>query len=462
MKAHRYRVPNLVFLAALVLSVGGCAKIKSAARQLRVPGALATHASSRVQAVAARPATAASKATFTPRPYDWPQWQGPRRTAISAEHGLLQSWPEGGPPLLWKVYDLGGGYSTPSVSAGRIFGMGFDGDRELVWALEEESGQELWRTRIAEANRGIGYNEGPRSTPTVDGELVFALGVSGDLVCLESATGKERWHKKLVDDFSGRVMSSWGYSESPLVDGDRVIATPGGDQATLVALDKKTGSTIWKASVPQGDGAGYASVIRADLGDEGEYVQLLGGGVVGVAAKDGRFLWRYDRPANRMANCSTPIYQDGCVFAASNYGAGGGLVRLRQTGAEIKTDEVYATKHMKNHHGGVLLLDGHLYGANDSSLACLDFKTGKVHWEEHKPGKGSVASAEGMLYYRNENGPVVLIRANPEKYEEVSRFEQPERSDKMAWPHPVLANGRLYIRDQGLLLCYDIKRPESH
>ncbi|MFN4258964.1 MAG: PQQ-binding-like beta-propeller repeat protein [Gemmataceae bacterium] len=391
------------------------------------------------------------------KPFDWPQWQGIDRTAISKETGLLPSWPAGGPPLVWVAKGLGGGFSTPSVAAGRIFGMSFRGDDEVVWALDEQTGKELWATRIA-ATRRVGHGSGSRSTPTVDGELLYGVGVSGDLVCLEVATGNIVWQKNMPKEFGGRMMSGWGYSESPLIDGDKVIATPGGKEATLVALHKKTGDLIWQCPVPGGDGAGYSSVAVTTVNGQRQYVQFLGRGVVGVAADDGKFLWRYDRPANGTANCSTPVCLEDYVFAASAYGTGGGLVKITPKGQENSAEEVYFTKSMKNHHGGMVLLDGYLYGANESILTCLDYKTGQIMWETRAAGKGSIAYADGRLYFRNERGPLLLIDANPKEYVERGRFDQPERSNLQAWPHPVIANGKLYIRDQDVLLCFDVKQ----
>jgi outer membrane protein assembly factor BamB len=335
--------------------------------------------------------------------------------------------------------------------------MSFRGDDEVVWALEELSGQELWHTRIAKANRGVGYSEGPRCSPTVDGDFLYVLGLGGDLVCLTIDRGEERWRKNLSKDFHGQVMSTWGYSESPLVDGDKLIATPGGKQATLVALNKKTGETIWQAQVPEGDGAAYSSAIKAQLAGLAEYVQFLGRGVVGVAADDGKFLWRYNNPANFTANCATPIAQDDYVFAASGYGVGGGLAHVVRGDHTAVAEPVYATNHMKNHHGGMILIDDYIYGADENILTCLDFKTGKVMWADRRPGKGSIAYADSRLYFRNENGPIVLAEANPKEYVECGRFDQPMRSEHHAWPHPVIANGKLYIRDQDVLLCYDVK-----
>ena len=396
-----------------------------------------------------------------PGAFDWPQWQGPDRNAISRETGLLKKWPKEGPRLVWKAEKLGGGYSAPSISAGRIFGMSFREQDEVVWALDEATGKELWSTRIAEAKepKKPQGKEGSHCTPTVDGDVLYALGFYGDLVCLETAEGKERWHKNLVSDFKGNV-PDWGYSESPLVDGDKVIVTPGASAATLVALNKKTGEPIWKSSSPQGGRAHYSSVIVADVDGQREYIQFLQKGVVGVAAEDGHFLWQMDQPANRVSNISTPIYSDHHVFAASAYGAGGALGKINSSS---KPEVIYATKSMKNHHGGMILVDGYLYGENGGnnetpSLVCLDFKTGKVMWEERKAGKGSLAYADGCLYYRDENGSMLLVEANPKEYVELSRFNQPERSKAKAWSHPVIANGKLYLRDQNVLFCYDIKQ----
>jgi outer membrane protein assembly factor BamB len=405
----------------------------------------------------------------SPESFDWPQWQGPDRNAVSKERGLLQEWPKEGPPLAWKITGLGGGYSAPSVAAGRIFGMSNQGDNEVVWALSETDGKTLWVTRLGPAfpQQAPQGKEGPGCTPTVDGERLYVLGMGGDLACLQVHDGKILWQRSLTRDFGGRE-PRWSYRESPVVDGNKVICTPGGQGATLVALDKLTGKTIWKSRVPGSPGAAYASAIAINFAGQREYVQLTQRTLIGVAAADGKFLWRYDRPANRMGiNCSTPICHDGLVFAASAYGAGGGLVKVSKDGnGGVKADEVYFTKKMQNHHGGMIILDGYLYGANGGNgggfLVCLDFKTGKVLWDErdsgkHRAPKGSVAFADGRLYYRTENGTMLLIEPNPKRYIERGRFRQPDRSEEPAWPHPVIANGKLYLRDQDLLLCYDVK-----
>lgn len=397
---------------------------------------------------------------FRPRSHDWPQFRGPRRDAVSTETGLLRRWPKGGPPLVWKATSLGHGFAAVSVSAGRILSLGERESNLVVVCLRESDGKESWVSKVGGPWKG----EGPNSTPTVDGDLLYVLLPEGELVCLETATGKERWRRELAKDFAARFPGR-GMAESPLVDGNRVICTPGGPKAALVAFDKLTGKTIWQAETPQGDRATYASAIAADVGDQRQYIQFLQGGVVGVAADNGRFLWRYDRPANELANCSAPIYFDQHVFAASAYSRGGGLARLIRKDANFQAEEVYFSKDMKNHHGGVVLVNGYLYGAHGGNedvprLVCLDFKTGEQKWSNRPAGKGSIAYADGRLYFRNEDGPMLFIEATPRGYVEHGRFAQPERQSAKAWPYPVIANGRLYLRDQHLLFCYDVKQPQ--
>jgi outer membrane protein assembly factor BamB len=407
----------------------------------------------------------------SPDSFDWPQWQGPDRNAVSKEGGLLKEWPKDGPPLAWKVKGLGGGYSAPSIAAGRIFGMSNRGGDEVVWALSEKDGKELWVSRLGPPapQRMPQGREGPGCTPTVDGERLYVLSLGGELACLNVRDGKILWQRSLPREFGGRS-PTWNYRESPLVDGDKVICTPGGPDATLAALDKMTGKTIWKSQVPGGSGAAYASVIAIDFEGQREYVQFTARALVGVAASDGKFLWRYDKPAaaRNGINCSTPIYHDGLVFAAAAYDRGGGLAKLsKDASGGVKAEEVYFTKNMQNHHGGMILLDGCLYGANGGNsggyLICLDFKSGKVLWDEKdKPSrggvrKGSVALADGRIYYRQEDGTMILFEPSPKEYIERGRFRQPERSQAPAWPHPVVANGKLYLRDQDALLCYDVK-----
>ncbi len=400
-------------------------------------------------------------------PKDWPQWQGPDRTAISQEKGLQQTWPDAGPALSWKIDGLGGGDSTPSVADGRIFGMSNLGEDEIVWALSEKDGSELWRVRIGpayqqEMNQS---NDGPGSTPTIDGERLYVVGLNGDITCLQVKDGKTLWQRSMSEDFGGSI-PRWSYRESPLIDGDKVICTPGGPEASIVALNKNSGETIWQSKLPGSPAAAYASAIAIDFGGERQYVQFTARSLVGVAASDGRFLWEYEKPSNQYGiNCSTPIYHNGLVFAASAYGNGGGLAKLSKSDdGSFQAEEVYFTNRMKNHHGGMILHEGSLYGANGGNsggyLACLNYESGEVLWDERRNGrrvaKGSVAFADDRLYFRTEDGIMLLIEPSTAEYLERGRFEQPERSGKPTWAHPVIANGKLYLRDHDMLYCYDI------
>lgn len=390
---------------------------------------------------------------------EWPQWRGPERTGISRETGLLKVWPPEGPALFWKATGLGGGYSTPSVTGGRIYGMGYRGEEEAVWALDAATGKEVWSTVIVPANRTFGYSEGSRCTPTVDGDQLYAIGTAGDLVCLDLGSGKLRWRKHFVNDFGGSV-PNWGYSESPLVDGEKLIVTPGGTDATVAALNKLTGDVIWKSRSPEGDTAHYASAIAADVHGQRQYIQFVSGGAIGVAAADGRFLWKYNRHANLTANIATPIFRDNHVLIAAAYGTGAGLVKLDPApGGGITATEVYFNASLKNKHGGMVLIGDFVYGFDDpGTLTCIEFKTGRTVWQDRSvSGNASVTFADGHLYCRSQRGTVALVVATPDGYQEKAQFEQPERSMSSSWAHPVVANGRLYLRDQDILLCYDVK-----
>jgi outer membrane protein assembly factor BamB len=401
---------------------------------------------------------------------DWPQWRGPDRTAVSKERGLLPEWPKGGPPLAWKAKGMGEGMGGVAITGGRVYTTGDSDGTAWLFALDEADGKQVWKAKIGRGGRpGFVFQPaGPRATPAVDGDRLYVLGQYGEFVCF-TTDGKEVWRTDYVKDHGG-VVPVWGYSESPLVDGDKVVCTPGGEDATLVALDKKTGKPIWTCKVPEGptnrrfgnSGAAYASVIAIDLEGVRHYAQLTATTLVGVAASDGKLLWRYDKPANtHRINCSTPLYHDGLVFASSAYDAGGGAVKLSKDDKGVKAEEVYFTRKMRNAHGGVILHDGCLYGASGGNeggwLCCLDFKTGEVKWDDRKVTKGSVAFADGRIYYRQEDGTMLLIEPSPKEYLERGRFKQPDRTREHAWPHPVLANGKLYLRDQDVLLCYDVK-----
>jgi outer membrane protein assembly factor BamB len=397
---------------------------------------------------------------------DWPQWRGPQRDGISKETGLLKQWPENGPPELWRVADVGDGYSTPSIVGDTLYLMGNEGtDNEFVQARSVKDGSQIWSVRVGK----VGPNEGPqypgaRSTPTVDGDLLYALGSNGDLVCLTRASGKIQWQKNLRDDFGGEP-GLWAYAESPLIDGDKLVCTPGGKEATIVALNKKTGEVIWKSTVPGGDKAAYASAIIVNTGGLRQYVQFLHNGVVGVQADNGKFLWRYERTAKGSpANIPTPVEHDGYIYTATGL-AGGGLVKLKIEPGEITADEVYFSKKLPTAIGGVVLVGDFMYGTSGQSILCVDFKSGEVKWQERGTGAGSFLLADGNVYVHGEDGKVTLVEATPEAYRVRGSFspnDPPERkSRESAWAYPVVANGRLYIRDKNVLWCYDVHDPSA-
>ena len=389
---------------------------------------------------------------------DWPQWRGPNRDGLSAETGLLKEWPKEGPPLLWKATGLGAGYSGVSLAGQRIFTMGEHADANHVLALNRADGKILWSTRLGKAGApGWGGFAGPRATPTVEGSLVFALGQYGEVICVKAEDGKEVWRKHLTTDFGG-PMVEWGFSESPLVDGDQVLFTPGGPKGTLVALNKNTGDLIWQTK-DWTDNAHYSSIIIAEIDGVRQYVQLTDKSVAGVAPNDGKVLWKTARKG-ATAVIPTPIYADGHVYVTSGYDIGCNLFKVAK-GSGFTATQVYANKVMVNQHGGVVKLGEHLYGHSDTKgWTCQDFKSGEAQWQEkNKLRKGSLVYADGRLYCREEaeKGVVALVEATPSGFVEKGRFTPPDRSGKKSWPHPVIAAGRLYLRDQDVLLCYGVK-----
>ena len=399
---------------------------------------------------------------------DWPQWRGPQRTGVSSETGLLKQWPAAGPKLLWQVNDIGDGYSTPAVAGNRIYLVSNRGmDNEFVQALSTVDGKVIWTTRVGNVgnpNQEPNYPKA-RSTPTIDGNFVYALGSDGDLVCLDAKTGKIRWQKSLRKDFGGEP-GEWAYAESPLVDGDLVVATPGGAQATMVAVNKKTGELVWKSAIPGGDKAGYASAIPVEGGGHKQYVQLLAKGMVGVDAMTGQFLWRYADVAKGPAQYFTPIAQGDHVYGGA-LGVGGGLVRLKPEGSGVTAEQVYFIRGLPNGLGGAVVIGDHIYGTEVAQkLVAAEFKTGKVKWEAPDFGWGSVAAADGLLFcHLIMTGEVVLVEATPDAFRIKGKFTPPSppvhkkvgQFPEGAFTYPVIANGRLYIRDLGTLWAFDIK-----
>lgn len=415
---------------------------------------------------AKKPAKTGGKSSKEPKstpgalPGEWPQFGGPNRDNQSPETGLLNIWPGGrSPNVVWKIETLGEGYSAVSVVGEKIVTMGNLGDNETIICLDAKTGNTLWTQRS-----GFSYKEaqgnGPRSNPTIDGEWVYTLGARGDLTCVALADGKVRWKKNIQKEYDGGTLT-WGYSESPLIDGDKLIVSPGGPKAAVVALKKDSGDQIWAAKI-QGDPiASYSSAIAADVGGQRQYINFVHSGIVGISDK-GQFLWGDKTSANDTANCSSPLYFNGFVFSASGYDTGGALLRLDKKGSKSASQVVFATKDMKNHHGGMVIRDEHLYGFDEQILTCIDLKQGKKAWENRSVGKGAIIWADGHLYARSETGVMALIEATPKGYKEKSRFDERPKEvpgARPAWSHPVIANKQLFLRDMHQLVCYDIGDP---
>ncbi len=387
---------------------------------------------------------------------DWPQWRGPDRSDVSAETGLLKSWPQGGPKCLWLNKEVGLGYSGFSVVGDTLFTMGIRGDTENLIALKVKDGTQKWATPIGPMLKNA-YGSGPRGTPTFDKNRLYALSGPGILVCANAADGAILW-KVAMSDFGGK-MPNWGYAESVLVDGEQVVCTPGGNKGAIVALDKNSGKPIWQ-SKDFTEGAQYSSIVPTEQGGMHQYVQLTMKKLVGLDAKTGNVMWTSDWPG-KTAVIPTPIVHGDEVFITSGYGVGCKLVKLE---SGKKAVAIYDNTEMTDHHGGVVLIGDYLYGYSDKSgWTCLEFKTGKQVWADKKKlEKGCLTAAEGMLYLQGEKtGQIVLIEASPDGWKEHGRFTlQPqttERSPKGGiWTHPVIANGKLYLRDQELVPCFDI------
>jgi outer membrane protein assembly factor BamB len=392
---------------------------------------------------------------------EWPQWRGPNRDGIAHSTGLLDQWPEQGPPLLWQTRGLGSGYSSVAVTGGRIYTQGNRNGVKLI-CLDAEDRRELWSAQLGGGND-------PTGAPTVDGDLVFAEDNDGNLICVKIETGEEVWRKNFNRDFGGG-RPNWGFSESPLVDGDRLICTPGGPDAMLAALDKRTGEVVWTCASPREGrghgGAGYSSPVISQAGGVKQYVQLTGKGVIGVRANDGKLLWTYDGVSNGTANIPTPIIRGDFVFCSSGYNTGSALLKITARGQEATAQEVYflQSQTFQNHHGGMVLVDGHIYaghGHNNGFPICVEMQTGKVAWggDIRGPGSGSAAVvyADGDIIYRYQNGTVALVEATPREFRLKSQFK-PVHQQGNSWAHPVVADGKLYLREQDVLMCYDLRR----
>lgn len=400
---------------------------------------------------------------------DWPTFRGTDRSGVSKEADLLQEWPEAGPPLLWKSEGTGRGYTSLAIANGKMYLLGdgisdVDSKDEYFICLDIKDGQRKWATRIGPAwNEGSPTWQSSRSTPSVDGDRVYGLTATGELLCCNTETGATNWQKSLKKDFDGKKADGWGYSESVLIDGDHLICTPGGGKNTMVALNKLTGETVWMTSREGDRGAGHASIVISNVGGVKVYVQTTGSGGMGVRASDGKLMWSY--PIDQTtAVIPTPIVKNDLVFIVAGYRRGGALVRQKADGAGgVAIDEVYKIKpELANKHGGLVLIGDYLYGDSDDQGTpfCANLETGEVVWRKRASGSGSIAmaGAPGRLYLHFANGKMVLAKAEPGDYVEVGSFTTPGSGGRPSWSQPVILDGKLYVREDNVVLCFDIRK----
>lgn len=407
---------------------------------------------------------------------DWPAYRGPHRDGLSAETGLLPNWPEGGPKLLWKSDRAGQGYAGMAVVGGALYTMGARGDDEYLIALDDKGG-ERWATKIGPVHdwKANAWSRGPNATPTVDGPLVYALSSKGELLCAGTADGKEVWRINLPKEMESQVNPvgggpenfGWGYCWSPLVDGEVLLLIPGGPKGLFAAIDKKTGKTIWRSGgVP--DPATYSSPVVATIGGVKQYVAIVQTGVVAVSARDGSLLWRYTRddPYPDVV-CPSPLVKDNLVYVSVGNGGSSDLLKVQGDGKSFKVELAWSEKTLANKQGGVVLLDNHVYGYNeDRNWVCQDLETGQLAWPKKRAKQaiksGSVLAAGGRLYILAEAGTVALVEATPKEFKPLSQFNLPEESKQRKprgglWSLPSLSDGKLYLRDQELIFCYQVK-----
>jgi outer membrane protein assembly factor BamB len=389
---------------------------------------------------------------------DWPSFHGADRTNKSTETGLLKTWPANGPALLWTITDLGEGYSSVSSGDGLLYIAGkdmnqtnlfcFDLSGKLVW---KKANGKAWTTTLSWASA---YN-GARSTPTYDKGVVYHLGEAGRLTAYEAKTGKEIWTKELAKEFEAEI-PEYGYSESVLIDGNKLFVKPAGKKGYQVCLDKRTGETVWTNSSISGT-IGYNSSVIDEYGGYRQLVSASSDCFYGIDTNTGKLLWKIDFVNQRELNLTDAVCFNEYVFLTSGYGKGSMLVRLSKSSAGMNAEKVWQSELMDNHHGGVILHNGYVYGSGSNARGwfCLDFLTGKQIWKTE--GKGSLTYADGMLYLLDERGTMRLVKATPEKYEKTGEFKVPRGGESMFWAHPVVCGNRLYIRHGDKLFAYDIK-----
>ena len=402
------------------------------------------------------------------RAADWPTFRGSDRSGVAPDTDLLETWPAAGPPLVWQTAGAGRGYASPVVAGDRIYTLGdglstADDADEYLTCFDRDTGRQLWKTKT-----GVPWTAGQeswqssRSTPTVAGGTVYVLTPHGQLVACATSDGREIFRVDLKAEFGGKKGDSWGYSESVTVDGDRVFCTPGGEQATVVALDAKTGRPIWRCQAPDARGAGHASIVTSSVKGRKVLVQTTASGAFGIDAATGGLLWTYPLEKT-VAVIPTPIVKGDLVFIAAGYKRGGALLRqVPEPGGTVRIEEIYGIKpELANKHGGIVLVGDHLYGCADDQaiLFCAELLTGKVVWKERGSGKNSVAvaAADGHVYARFANGTCALVPADPAGFREAAACEGPGSGDRPSCAHPVIADGRLYLREGDAILCYDVR-----
>ena len=404
---------------------------------------------------------------------DWPQWRGPDGTNHSSETGLFEKWGSRGPRLNWTAEGLGSGYATVTVADGKIFTSGDSESAQFISAYSLD-GKQIWTKDITDEPPKHPY-QGSRTTPTYHDGKLYVVSSDGAISCLDAKFGRKVWSKNF-DLWNGKMMSSWGYSESPLVDGDNVICTPGGDTGMVVALNLETGEQTWACTLPDYgeelgingksllDGAGYSSAVISNGGGVRQYVQLVGRGLIGIRASDGKLLWRYRKVANGVANIPTPIVDGDHIFTSTAYNTGSALLKLGSFSDGVDVEEVYWLdgRTFQNKLGGMTLVDGHIYcgHGNGSGLpVCLEMKSGEIKWGPLRAkgkGESSLVYADGHLVWRRQDGHVILTKAHAGAMDVVSSFKPAYQEDN-SWAQPVIAGGVMYLREQDKLMAYELK-----
>jgi len=399
---------------------------------------------------------------------DWPRWRGANNDGIARAPGLNLDWTQRRPTLAWTFRQAGAGYSAPTIVGTTLYSQGATDGNDFAFALDTQTGALKWRTVLGpQFVDGQNHGNGGRGSVTVDGDRLYLIRGGGQIHCLSATDGRMIWQKDFRADFGGNLMSrtNWGYSESPIVDGNLVICTPGGEQGAMVALDKTNGNVVWR-STEWTDLGGYASPVVAEIQGVRQYIQLTQNGVAGIAASNGRLLWKADVGGNGTAAIFTPVVHENIVYVTSGYTANCSAVRLTRTGDTFNAEVLYTNRNMVNQHGGVVLLNGHIYGFSETNgWVCQNLMTGEIVWNERNnlTLKGSmVVVNDRMILYNETNGLITVAAASPTGWRDFGRMEIPERTTAVqtarnfTWTHPVVANRKLYIRDHDLIFCFDL------